>query len=169
MSFLSRVYVLLIAMLVGAPVLAASVPIELNPIKHNRAELTVAGPMGERAYTPQELEQLGARRLTTITPWRPKPAAFDGVLLSDLLRANGLWDAEEIHVVAENGYSVTLKSEDWKRWPILIATRVNGKPHTRRERGPIQFVMSMSDHRETGREEHLVKWVWMAKRIEIAQ
>jgi hypothetical protein len=105
-------------------------------------------------------------RLTTVTPWREAPAAFDGVLLTDLLAQNGLQDAAAINVVAENDYVVRISSDTWKRWPILIATRVNGKPHTRRQRGPIQFVLPMSEDNLVGREDYQNNWVWMAARIE---
>ncbi len=147
---------------------AEPVKIDHQPLDLNRAELVVVGTRGAVSYAPEELELLGFRRLTTVTPWRDAPAAFDGVLLSDLLAANGLSDVSAINVVAENDYTITLPSEVWKRWPILVATRVNGRPHTRRQRGPIQFILPMSDHAEAGATEQEAYWVWMAARIEPA-
>lgn len=145
---------------------AGPVRIEHQPIEHNRAELVVAGANGEVRYNPDQLERLGFRRLTTVTPWRDIPAAFDGVLLSDILAANGLGDASAITVEAENGYAVEIPAQIWKRWPVLVATRVNGRPHGRRQRGPIQFILPMSDDAATGASENEAYWVWMAARIE---
>ena len=104
----------------------------------------------------------------TVTPWRDEAATFDGVLLTDLLEENGLSDADAIRVVAENDYAVVIPSDVWQRWQILVATRVNGAPHTRRNRGPIQFVLPMSDDEAAGTGEVLNNWVWMAARIEVA-
>ncbi len=145
---------------------AGPVKIDHQPIQLQRAQLVIAGPSGEMAYSPADLEGLGFRRLTTITPWRETPAAFDGVLLTDLLAANGLGDVAAISVIAENDYRVDIPAAVWKRWPILVATRVNGRPHTRRQRGPIQFILPMSDDKTAGLEEHHSNWVWMAARIE---
>ncbi len=157
---------LLGAVFIGSAALAGTVKIDHTPISLNRAQLTVSGPNGEVTYTPQELEQIDFRRLTTVTPWRETPAAFDGVLLTDLLAANGISEASAINVIAENDYVVEIPSEVWKRWPILLATRVNGLAHTRRQKGPIQFILPMSDDRSVGLEEHQSNWVWMAARIE---
>ena len=154
------------AFLYGSAVFAGPVKIDHTEIPLHRAQLVVSGPSGETAYSPQQLETIGFQRLTTVTPWREAPAAFDGVLLTDILAANGLDDAHSINVVAENDYVVQISAEVWKRWPILVATRVNGKAHTRRQRGPIQFVLPMSEDRDAGLEEHQSNWVWMAARIE---
>lgn len=145
---------------------AGPIKIDHQPIPLQRAQLVIAGPNGEMVYSPTDLEEVGFRRITTITPWRETPAAFDGVLLTDLLAANGLSNASAINVVAENDYTVEISSEVWKRWPILVATRVNGRGHTRRQRGPIQFILPMSEDKTVGREEYHSNWVWMAARIE---
>ena len=134
----------------AASATAEPVAVELEPIRHASAQLTVAGPGGETMYSPADLEALGASRMVTVTPWREQEAAFDGVLLTDLLDANGLSEADAIRVVAENDYAVVIPSEVWKKWPILVATRVNGKAHSRRERGPLQFILPMSDAPESG-------------------
>lgn len=152
----------------SAAATAGPVDIELNPIKHNRAELVVVGTQGPKSYDQDALENISPVRLTTVTPWREAPAAFDGVLLTDLLAENGLSDVSAINVVAENDYVVRIPSEVWKKWPIVVATRVNGRPHSRRARGPIQFVMPMSDDAAAGSMGNENYWVWMAARIEVA-
>ena len=103
-----------------------------------------------------------------MTPWRAQEATFEGVLLTDVLSDNGMDDLDAIRVVAENDYAVVIPATVWKRWPILLATRVNGAPHTRRERGPIQFVLPMSSDPSAGTGSVVNNWVWMAARIEPA-
>ncbi|MDX8354689.1 molybdopterin-dependent oxidoreductase [Cognatiyoonia sp. IB215182] len=141
-------------------------PVELTPINHIPAELVIAGPDGqETRYSPATLEELTTYRLRTTTPWRSDPAEFDGILLSDLLRANGLEEVAEIRVTAENDYATVIPRAVWEDVPVLIATRVDGQPHSRRERGPIQFVIPMEAYSSStvAKESHLV---WMAARIE---
>ena len=155
--------------LTGVAALADVQRVTLAPLDHARASLTIEGPAGTRVYTPLDLEAAGAARMETITPWREEPATFDGVLLTDILRENAIEDADAIRVIAENGYAVEIERRVWERWPILIATRVNGAAHSRRSRGPLQFVLPMSDDPEAGASHMASNWVWMAERIELVR
>ena len=158
---------LLAACVLAVPALAQTLePVTLEPMDLVTAELVVIGADGvEKRYSPEQLETLPTYRLRTTTPWRAEPADFDGVLLSDILKASGLDEVEAIRVTAENDFGSTLQRALWQHVPVLVATRVNGQPHTRRERGPIQFVIGAHDYAESGlaTEAHLV---WMAARIE---
>ena len=141
-------------------------PVELQPIRHRPATLTVVAPDGtERSYTAAELETFPTYSLTTRTPWRETPANFEGVLLSDILAANGLADAGSVMVTAENDYASTISRDVWEDVDILVATRVDGRAHSRRARGPIQFVIDMEAFAASDltSESNLV---WMAARIE---
>ncbi len=158
---------LIFAFLIATPALAQTPePVTLEPMDLLDAELVVIGADGtEKRYTPEQLETLTTYRLRTTTPWRPEPADFDGILLSDVLRESGLHDVAAIRVTAENDFGSTLQRALWENVPVLVATRVNGQPHSRRERGPIQFVIGADDYTSSGlaTEAHLV---WMAARIE---
>ncbi|MEY1554427.1 molybdopterin-dependent oxidoreductase [Yoonia sp. R2331] len=142
--------------------------VSLEPIAHDQATLVIVGQDStEMSYSPAELETLPTYRVTTTTPWREQPADFDGVLLSDLLDANGLGGADAILVTAENDYTTTLTRELIDSVEILVATRVNGEPHSRRERGPIQFVIEKSQFEGSPLTSES-NFVWMAARIEAA-
>ena len=151
----------------GQAALAAPKPVQLPAITHSPASLTVVEEDGDTVtYDPAGLEQLRTYRLTTRPPWRTEPADFDGVLLADLLAAHGLDDADHIVVTAENDFQVRIPREAWEGLTILVATRVDDKPHSRRERGPIQFVV---DEAEIGSPLYSENYlVWMAARIEAA-
>lgn len=107
-------------------------------------------------------------RLRTSTPWRAQAADFDGVLLRDILAANGLLEVDAILVTAENDFTATIPRILWDTVDVMVATRVDGRPQRRRERGPLQFVIEMDEYEthDIAREEHLV---WMASRIEALQ
>lgn len=163
------IFCVLAACLAAAPLAAAPRPVALDAIDHTAAELIVVGTDGaEATYDPATLERMPTYSLTTTTPWRSEPAVFEGVLLTDLLAAHGLSDIDAIEVTAENDYSVTIPRAVWEEFSILVATRVDGRAHSRRARGPIQFVIDMDAYSASAnaREDYLV---WMAARIEPAR
>lgn len=140
--------------------------VELEPISHVDATLVVVGADGgETTYSPADLEALATYQMTTATPWRDDPARFEGIRLSDLLAANGLASADAIAVTAENDYRTVIEREIWETVEILVATRVDGRAHSRRARGPIQFVIDqeMFEESDLASESNMV---WMAARIE---
>ena len=144
MSVLSRLIVAG-AVLVAATSLTYAGSLErttLDPMDHNAAQLTVVGPEATMTYSPADLEATAScaggalglgpgavetYRMVTHTPWREAPAAFDGVLLRDLLIANGMEDISELRIVAENDFAITMPREVWESIPILVATRVDGQ------------------------------------------
>lgn len=161
-----RSLVLSVALLFGTAAAAQMEPVTVEQIRHARAALTVAGPNGEVTYSPADLEAFGTYGFSTKTPWRESEAAFVGARLTDILEASGLGDAQAIRVIAENDYTFTMDRSAWVDHTLLVATRVDGRPHSRRSRGPIQFVFPMDSDPSTGDLEFQGNWVWMASRIE---
>lgn len=142
------------------------VPTTLDPIKHARAALVVVNPDGsETSYSPAELENFATYSVTTTTPWREEPANFEGVMLSDILAAHGLDAVPELLITAENDYTTTISQDLYESVDILVATRVDGRPHSRRNRGPIQFVIE-ADAFSSSPLTSESNFVWMAARIE---
>ena len=164
-----RIFGILLSFVLAGPIFAGqTTPVDLGPIKHAKAELVVVSPDGVQAsYSPSDIETFPTFRIETTTPWRNEPAQFDGVLLRDLLDANGMGDLPAIRVTAENDFAVTIEREVWEDVDSLGATRVDDRPHSRRARGPIQFVIDREafEASELAGERHLV---WMAARIEPA-
>lgn len=141
-------------------------PVDLAPMDLMDASLTVVAPDGtEVVYTAEQLEEFPTYRLTTASPWREEPAVFEGVLFTDILAASNLSDVGAVLVTAENDYQTSITREDWSDIQILVATRVDGAPHSRRARGPIQFIFHQ-DYIETSDRYSESLLVWMAARIE---
>lgn len=150
----------------GAAYAADPMPTQLEPMKLRASSLTVRATDGaETVYSGETLEALPTFAMETRTPWRPDPARFEGVLFSDILRAHGL-EGRDVIVTAENDFQVLIERDVHSVVPILVATRVNGQPHSRRERGPIQFVIDEEVATKGALKE--AYFVWMAARIEAA-
>jgi len=147
------------------PAAGEPMPVTLGPVEHEPAEVVIETPDGtQTTYTPAQLEEFPTYTLTTTTPWRSEPARFEGPLLVDVLRAHGLDQLPAIMITAENDFMVEMESEVWNVTHVLMATRVNGKPLTRRERGPVLLVIDAADYEREAAigERHLV---WMVSRI----
>jgi len=163
-----RLFLTAFAVAFSFPLFIAAKPLatELEPINHTSANLVVVDASGaETAYDPAALEAMPTYQLTTTTPWRDDAARFDGIMLTDLLAAHGLTEVDEIRVTAENDFAVTIPREAWENLDILVATRVDGAPHTRRARGPIQFIIDDETYATSSLAEERFL-VWMATRIE---
>ena len=142
---------------------------DLTKIEHAEAALEIVGLQGLRTvYSPAELEQFPTYEITTATPWRDEPAVFSGVLLSDVLAHHNMLSVDELLVTAENEFTVSFDREALAAAPILIATRVNGAPQSRRARGPIPFVIEDQSMRTSDvlTESHLD---WMDARNEVVR
>lgn len=139
--------------------------VELNPIQHNRGALVVVDMQGTKTnYSSADLENMTTYRMVTTTPWRRAPTQFDGVMLVEILRKHGLDQVSEILVSAEDGFGTLLSRDLFQSVDILVATRVNGKAHQRRQRGPLQLIIHEQDFRAPtlAKEANLV---WMVARI----
>ena len=141
----------------------------LPHIDHAVASLEVIGSEGQSAvYSPTQLEEFPTYEVETRTPCRAQPADFAGVLVSDVLARHDLLSAPMIVVTAENEFSAAFDRRAMMAAPILIATRADGAAHSRRARGPIQFVISEDDMKARGalNESPLV---WMVTRFEASR
>lgn len=140
-------------------------PVTLDPATHRAASLSVTGVDGlVVTYAPSDLENMPTYAMETTTPWRQDMTLFEGVLLKDVLAASGLMDVEVIEVLAENDYAITIPDDVWELAPVMVATRANGKPLTRRDRGPLLFVIPAEyfARHDVITNSHLV---WMAASI----
>lgn len=139
-------------------------PVELAAIAHSDGMLRVIAADGtETTYSTDELETLPTFAIETTTPWDSEPLRFEGVMLADVLARHGL-AGTDIEVLAENDYVTAIEAEVAATGDFMIATRVDGHPLSRRERGPLLFVVPSTSLVEGGPvgERHLV---WMAAEI----
>lgn len=139
-------------------------PVALTPMETGDGHLRVIAADGtEIVYSTADLEGLPTYAIETTTPWEPEPVRFEGVLLADLLARHGLSEVD-IEVLAENDYITAIEAEVTATGDFMIATRIDGRPLSRRERGPLLFVVPSTSLVEGGlvTESHLV---WMAAEI----
>ncbi|MBO6636868.1 MAG: molybdopterin-dependent oxidoreductase [Roseitalea sp.] len=122
---------------------------------------------GQRySLTVSEIEMLGLQQVVTTSPWEQGELTFQGVLFRDLLKLAGLDDAEAVLVRAVDNYTQTIPREDWQSGPLLLATRQDGIPLTRRTQGPTRIVYPLKDQPAYDTALRKPRWVWMLASIE---
>lgn len=122
----------------------------------------------EKSWTLAQLEALGMHRVKTMTYWPDDNGAYEGPLLNDVLRASGLNPKTEIRVLARDGFSQLLPESDLSSWPLLLATRREGRPLDVARKGPLRIIYPRDMDKRLEAPVYRMRWVWMVERIEPA-
>ena len=164
---------LAVAGALAAPVICAAQEnlerVELPPLAKGEVVLEIATPAGAQQYDLATLEAIGLYRITTRSQWDQESPTFDGILLSDLLDDAGLDKAPEVLVTALDDYSQAIPREDWTAYPVMVATRQDGKLLRDDERGPLRIVYPLSFYPELDDDLYHARWVWSLKHIKAVE
>lgn len=151
----------------AAPALRAQTP------PAGRVVLTIAGKIG-RGQTAAgldldmaALEALPQRSFTTATPWYKAPVAFTGPLLRDVLALAGA-QGTQLTAVALNDYKVELPFDDVRRWDVVLARLLNGKPMATRDKGPLFIIYPFHESAELRSERYYARCAWQLRRLIVA-
>lgn len=112
------------------------------------------------------LEALPGRVTETETPWTKGKTRFEGPLgsaLLDAVEASGT----TLHIVALNDYAVDVPVEDFRKWPVIFATRRDGRPMPVRDKGPIFVIYPFDADRTLWNETYFSRSAWQVKSIEV--
>jgi hypothetical protein len=157
---------------VMAAIMVSTAADGLEPVSLPPAEAVVAfvvtGNGEELPVTVPELEALGLYQVTTESPWEEGDLTFQGVLFSDVVAYLGLGDATSLRIRALDDYAQEVPREDWVDKPLILATRQDGEPLTRRTQGPSRLVYPLSEYPGYEPTVQDDRWVWLIKRIERA-
>ena len=142
------------------------------PRPKDRVILTIAGAItrtnapGQAEFDLAMLEQLGLTRLRTWTPWTEGEPEFEGVPARRLMAAVGA-TGTTVRAVALNDFESAIPLADFERYPVLLATRVDGEQLQVRDKGPIWIVYPWSDHPELDDLPTRRKSVWQLRSLHV--
>lgn len=142
-------------------------PVRLAMAPAGKPVLTVATPYGNQQFSLADLEGLGMHRVTTRTFWPKSDGTYEGPLLADVLRRAGLHDVAAVRISALDGFSQVMPGQDWRTWPILLATRRDGRPIPVRDKGPIRVIYPRDMSPQLADTTYRLRWVWLVSRIEV--
>lgn len=110
------------------------------------------------------LRAMGETEIVTETIWTSGSQTFVGVELEDLLRELGT-DGTMINATAVNDYSVRIPVSDAVDGGPIIAYELNGKPMSRREKGPLWVIYPFSSSSDYRTEVIYSRSIWQLDRM----
>lgn len=112
---------------------------------------------------------LKAVEYTTSTDWTDGANRFSGPLIRDVIESAGLDTAsiETIHATAANDYTVKIPADDIVNYKVILATEMDGKRLTLRDKGPLWVVYPRDDHAELNDPEINARWIWQLVELKI--
>lgn len=133
--------------------------------------LTVGGAIerrndGELArFDIAMFEAIDRSAFTTATPWHDRRVRFEGVSGKALIAALGA-RGSNVSAVALNDYSSTIPIADFAELGLLIASRVEGRRLTVREKGPLWIVYPFDSSPKLNSGVYHGRSVWQLARLE---
>ncbi|WP_420124660.1 molybdopterin-dependent oxidoreductase [Nakamurella sp.] len=100
-----------------------------------------------------------------------RTATFRGALLADVVRSVGvpsgdLQPGDVLHTAAVNDYSVDLPVSDTIDYPVLLATRLDGRPMTVAHYGPLRVVYPTTGF-DLDPTVYDPRWIWQLTEISL--
>lgn len=133
--------------------------------------LTVAAHAGKPQRLAVDFDMAALERLpqvsfTTATPWFGQPTKFTGPLLRDVLGAAGV-TGTRLGAVALNDYKVEMPLEEAVRHGAILALRLNDKPMSVRDKGPLFVVFNYDSAAELRSERYYTRSIWQLRRLQV--
>ena len=133
--------------------------------------LTVTGkigntntPDGAARFDLKMLEAMASREGTMETPWTKGKVTFKGPLGRALLEAVGA-QGKTLKVLALDDYAVDVPVEDLVNHDVIVATEMNGKPMSVREKGPLFMIYPFDKEPGLYNEKYFSRSAWQIKTI----
>lgn len=135
------------------------------------AMLTVTQGAGDSARTwtisEQAFHRFAAISFATRTDYTDGEALFSGPLAREVLGEDALRAARVAVMTAANDYTVEVPVEDLLEYDVIFATRMNGLPLSRRDKGPVWLMYPIDRHEELRNPAVNSRLIWQLERIEL--
>ena len=150
----------------GVLTTSASMPAQDRVILSVTGAISGADGAGRIDFDLKDLEQLGLTKLTTWTPWTEGEVEFEGVWARRLMEAVSA-RGTEVEARALNDYVEMIPIDDFHRYDVLLAVRMNGQLMRTRDKGPIWIVYPWSGHPELDDFLTREKSVWQLNALHV--
>lgn len=161
----------LVAGLGAISLLASAAALALDDVSGD-VLLTISGDIGTTnagdtaVFDLALLEALPQRRFTTTTIWTEGTHEFTGVSLNDLMAAVGA-GGTNLKASAINDYSVDIPMSDAVAGGAMVAYRMDGKPMSVRDKGPLWVVYPFDDNPDYQSESVYSRSIWQLDRLQV--
>ncbi|MCB1457104.1 MAG: molybdopterin-dependent oxidoreductase [Nitratireductor sp.] len=130
--------------------------------------VTQTNNAGRSDFDLTMLEALARHQTTAATPWTEGKPTFDGPLLKAVLEAAGARGSRLV-VKALNDYSAEVPLADANDLDTILATRIDGKELSVREKGPLFLIYPFDTNPELYNEKYFGRSVWQIREIEVVE
>ena len=143
-------------------------------IPEGRIILTISGRIdrtngkGVASFDRAMLEAMPFTIVETMTPWTDAVARFEGPLARDLMKRVGA-RGSRVRATAINDYAVDIPMEDFERYPVILAMKMNGEVLHTRNKGPLWVIYPWSDHASLRNEVVYGRSIWQIKGMVIGK
>lgn len=118
----------------------------------------------EAEFDLDMLHALGTQTMSVTTSWTDGTQEFSGVAMRDLMEAVGA-KGKTVEAVALNDYTYTIEIEDFSLYPVILATKLNGKILKVRDKGPLWIVYPLDRFTETEKTTIERRMVWQLRQL----
>ncbi len=114
------------------------------------------------------LEQFGLVEYAINDPWLKEKVTYQGILMSEFLKyVQADSSAETVHIVALDNYEVDLAIQELNKWPVLLATRANGKYIDISTNGPTRIIFPFDQFPEIDITLYRDLMIWNIATMEV--
>jgi hypothetical protein len=132
----------------------------------DESALTLSRDTKTIELTLDDLAALPQVTIVTENEFSDGEVAYRGPLARDVLAQFGLDHEPEVRFIAANDYFVDIPTEDFQDYDAILAMEADGRPLSRREKGPLWLMYPISDHGELSDPIYLRRLIWQVVRIE---
>lgn len=160
-SVMTRIFALFLAVfsLIGAgPALAGAMLTVVN---------SSLGPDAAKEFSRTELKEMAQTSYHTTTEWTDGAPEFSGPLARDVIAAVGVGDATVAVMTAANDYAIEVPIEELIKYDVILATSVDGRRLSLRDKGPIWVMYPRDQHSELQDPVYNGRLIWQMVRIEL--
>jgi hypothetical protein len=116
----------------------------------------------------ETLERLPLVRYSVEDPWLKREVTYTGVLVSDLVRLAGpVPGATTLHLLALDDYEVDIALADVDRWPIMLATQLDGQHMPVSKGGPTRIAFPYGLVGGIDELKYKDLWIWNIETITV--
>lgn len=162
-----RFIVMLLSLLVFIPAWAG----ELSK-PTGKVLLTMAGNIentnedGKAVFDIASLEKLGVVSFQTSSPWYNGHTEFTGIPLQKLMDYVGA-KGTVVKVTALNDYTTVIPLSDFRKYNVILATKINGEYMRIRDKGPLFIVYPYDSLPELNNQIYYSRSAWQVSRMNI--
>ena len=162
-----RLFVMLLSLVVSTQLWAG----ELSK-PTGKVLLTVSGNIenknedGKATFDTASLEKLGMVSFQTTSPWYNGRTTFTGIPLQKLMDFVGA-KGSVVKVTALNDYTTVIPLNDFKKYNVILALKINGKYMQIRDKGPLFIVYPYDSIPELNNQIYYSRSAWQVSRMDI--